>query len=527
MPLTSFTNVKPDAYTLNNKISGLADDKTYGGLGEKGAQGLVRTGKGFFGKVANWFKEAFSKDTVKIDNQRALDALARTLTEQYGEGALTRGLTGQSLLTMKEEFAAGKKYLTGTEIKRMANAVKEEAFFKASKYAQSMLDEITLLPGSAKPEQLLGVMMKHLPTDMPVSIQKEVLGDIFAQMQIADPPQPELLKDLKEFLFSQTAFDLPGLLGGFDGEITRLSNLEPGEQPKDKIGENLLAGARKQRDSLLCALPIIQDAMRLFLASEDNTKLDKTMPEPPRGTAGWSNPSSDALQSLQRLGITPPKEMCKASLEQVVRTDQKGSFLRMNELGVKAIRKEAKEIFSKPLPEFMNKLLGSFSDLVPEGGAQVKHCKNILQPIMENPEKLQEMRQAVFKAMQDTPAMMEALKKSIALLQENIRPVLDELNDKDMREKMIVGFNGIVGIGGLTAPMTTMAASLNEPDKSTMNLLSVFLQLDMRSDNLVSGQPWGDFLATIPGWNALIAPATQLDPENYHDTMGDPKEMLG
>jgi hypothetical protein len=65
--------------------------------------------------------------------------------------------------------------------------------------------------------------------------------------------------------------------------------------------------------------------------------------------------------------------------------------------------------------------------------------------------------------------------------------------------------NGIVCLGGLVAPLRHLGEAGSTPEEKVMALLSVFVQQDMTPRNLAPGQPWGDFLAEIPGWNAMTA----------------------
>jgi hypothetical protein len=195
----------------------------------------------------------------------------------------------------------------------------------------------------------------------------------------------------------------------------------------------------------------------------------------------------------------------KESLKNNVRSDSEGGYLRGSQLGVKALRKEARDLFSDQMPVFAKALKTKvLAQLQKEGGS--------LRSLLENTHRLPKARKAVFDAIRDTFGMRKRFRESIALLQHTIRPILVEKGDPQMREKMTNAFVGIVGIG-LSSALGDLGMDADPRDDDLIELAR-FLQKDM-NDNIGTGKPWSKFLAEEienkegKGWNAMIAPLEQ------------------
>lgn len=507
-----------DPYIMRASITALADNKTYGGEGEN----LVRTGKGKTGKIANWFKEAFNKSGVRQENQRTLDTLGRQLSAQYGRDST------EAVLRLTGKFASGKKLITGGELKRLANAVESHSFIATGRVPQSILNTLNLMPGNSKPERVLTTIMQHMPQDLPRPLKLDVLaGYVLPQMlNAASENTQQLAASLRTFLFSQEAADIAKLANSPEFKTTIDWGLRPASSLSVDEKQQLREWSEKM-DQIKDVLSLTQEAMRMFLPSEHNPLLPPDMPEPKTSIADWTSVSKDTVASLERLGASDFKGLAKNSLDNAVKNNRADSYLRGGGLGIWASRELSHQIMGKSIPAFFDKVKDLFKDAKATGPNQGPSAA--IKETFNTPEKRQELQSKVIQAMKTTPGLMDGLHKCVLLMQQTVRPTLEQRNDPQISDKMRSGFNGISWIGGVTAPLSNLSGdeTRSVEDKKLVPLVTAFIQNELGEANIKPGMPWGDFLESIPGWKGMVAPLPKDDPDSYFDSMGDPSDLLG
>ncbi|MDR2892628.1 MAG: hypothetical protein LBV80_06040 [Deltaproteobacteria bacterium] len=456
----------------SNSVFSLADNKTYGaGAGNS----LVRTGRGFGGKIVNWFREHFNYSGMRAQNQNALDNLARQLTEQYN------GKAGFETLRISSPTAGGGRSITGGELKRQALDI----------HASIMRNELRALPKDSSGMDVLSCILNTLPSDIPKDMLGAFLNNQILPMLINST---NLMPRLQTLMGSQEMADISQM------QHTTQSFIEQ----HLGIDSRLMAQGKAE-------LGVWADKMNAVALVRETANRFTDMPMQ-NSSVSLRNVPENTSQLMGQLGIAEFKTLGQASWENSVATDLTQDFLRSNQFGILVRRALASEI-AKPHIEAMKAALSPLFENISNLGTETDPATGetrtfemasttALRTHLENNNISKEALQSnMTQALQSVPGFKAMVGELMHFVSSELRPLLQ--GDPDMQQKMMSGFNGVAWLA-VCGEMTTEAV---RQDSWQMKLIASALQSSVSSSSMDVGQPWRTFFESVDGWNEMIATA--------------------
>jgi hypothetical protein len=456
-----------------------ADDQTF-----KAVDGKIETSQtGIRGKIAAFFR---SNGTVAARNQAVLDAVARDLKSQFGEGTT-------NTLNLPKDLLDGKRPITGRDIKTLVtNLTRNTQISSAVTNMTNTLNAVLNNPDST-PADVLKTLNTELPKGVTDAGLKFILAQSFSKLTPAQNSQ------LAGVLNSQETANITGLLQ--DTETAFAPILDPKSKnflsnQKNPSFPQVQAG-HSQSASMLTVINACKESLRLELAARPHAgPLGTNVPEAaPTAQHNWLNASPQLKAVMTTLGIPNPLETGKESLNALEL--QADSLFRGNTVGEKLVKASLTQALQPATQKLAAELLPLF-----RGAPAAHECKEWL-----GDHLTADKRAEILEKIQSNAELKTALQECIRLTTELKPLIAQKLPGEDINKLMHSAFNGLAMIALTSIISNSSANQIGDDTKYSMQAMAVFLQMEGAPRKLEEDDSiLRNYFGGLEGWHEMLAP---------------------
>lgn len=479
-------------------ITGLQDNKTYAS-GQENA--FERAGTGFGGKISRAFSETFSRGSVARNNQAVLDSLMRQLRAEYGDGVF-EGVA----LNLPADLAAGKKTITGADVKRLAGnaltASRKEA--DAVPVRAAIQDALKTQPVDAT------AFLVGLKNSFPAGATPQ-----YANLLVFEAVQTLRQGDqqaLQAVMTSQSMADLQGVLSDVEGRWDKVASYgQAGRLPEERLLVEQRVDALKGFQNLLGAASESLRTSAAALAAGKMWSLQNGQGLPrlnenaaaPNGAYKWTDAPAPMKNVLEAIGVPLIEKDLKLLLTGVVDRSTEATVLRGNAPGETILKIMTQD---KLVPHF-----GQISDAVfPLFKADSLDAPSPLRGSTGRKEFMASEAGAAFMKNLGTAIHADPLKTGLTecfeLLQASCAAEVAAKYPEEYSDIMLKVVCGSV----LLPLMMNAAGEFMDPQTSRLEgaegLACLVLQGAFNSGNVKEGTEAYTMLQGVPGFSELLTP---------------------
>ncbi len=442
--------------------------------------------------VGTFFKETFSTETVKKQNQKTLDSLMRQLTQEYGSDSFN---ASRESLRVPEEVLSGKRAITGRDLKALAASVRTVSASKVQAVSGPLTEALKEVMSKENPTatEVIKTLAKNLPKSGSSQTRQS------AMLQAVSTLDPAKFQRLQTILFSGDVNKAKSL---FDQAVDTMTRLRLGEPAGNKLRWKAAEVLMPFKDSM--------DMAREALKTWGQVK--KYGPPTPMtgGPVTWKNPDKNALALLESIGVGSTS-LAKMDLkclmpgqtaDSVLRGNNDMSILILRNLGaeklaepIKGVQAAMEEMFLSELEQIktyadtddLDRLPSIFSGKLKTGQGPYKDKYFGL----------------MAQAMERQPGLKEGLGECIAYMREHIEPIVREKFGDQTPQILLRAFNGVFFIGA-TASLSNEMMGIKDPKaQAAARAANLIFMTGMSDANLAPDHLFGKYMNTVPGWKEM------------------------
>lgn len=479
---------------LPQNIATLQNDGIYVSGGRNGTFELA--GTGFAGKAIRFLAQAFAKDTVKAQNQGVLESVAREIRAEYGRDI------DLSTIKLPKEVASGEKYITGAEIKVLAEKMIDQV--KSSGARREVMGpmvqalKIAIKSGSAAPATLLSGLKAVIPPGTTPQLAKMMIGEAVGALSFHD------LRQMREVMIGLAMADLKGLIA--DTEKMWEAGLKSTDASPGKEQRKAVMEAR--RDELTALRDLIgtcHEAVNVAAAKGDfdsrplSYAIPNVIPESDllKGRYGLMNAPAYLKNSLGELGVADPTQVLKEIVTVSVNSKGLDGILRGNTPGEMMVKKQMADRTAGSGKVLAETLMAALT-LPPDGRLSKEEIHAFLT----------DKNSAVYKALETaltTDPLRSILNDCAQFLNDAAKDAIYARDPDNYKNVLANAFCGTAGIA-LTAQMNKLNSNSDQENRLLVESSKVVMRV------FADKSPVLHFFEQLPGWHQLMMPPAGATP---------------
>ncbi len=442
-------------------------------------------------KTGMLFKAAFSAETVKKQNQKALGALMQQLLQQYASDSFD---TSRATPPVPMKVLFGKRGIPGKKTLASVRAINAPKVQEASGPLVAALKK-ALGRENPTPGDMLQAITMNTPRKGSSQIRRTAFRQAIAALS------REQYDTLQTIMFSECVVQAQQLL---DEAIAQMTG----------IGENTDTEVCRLRARTAGVLLPVQDSLVLTRQTviARGRKKGYPCPQPPVSRpADWDRPNPEALKLLDAIGLGRVI-LAKMALRDILPLETHKSFLGRDAFAIRLLRSMGSEKLYGPLKEIevraKEAILADFDTLknlfgVSAGGlpaaveAQLTNKKN------PTPQFNARLMKPILDAMVMQPEFKKSLAECVAFMRQHIEPLVRDTFGARTPELLRSGFHALFSVGSTRSLAREIAAIRDEKTRAAMTIANTIVQLGMSEAFLTPDQPFGRYMETVPGWKDM------------------------